>query len=221
MFHTLKLLIGLSLFAVVTSPCSAAFILEFGELGVVGDNSYAGTTGDTIVAQVYLTQTGGETALSSSSTALAIADFEITINGTGVTPVAPTVGPGFVNDGNTGVSGLTARIAEFESSGSGNVGVTTSADGVNDNSVLLGTISYQIGPTAGGVYNLSVAQHPTFGSFSLASALIPTPIIVSPASATLNVTAVPEPASLGLAGLAAVAAFGSARYRQRRNSPRS
>lgn len=213
--------LGLLLALIAASPCCAGFILQLGQSGTVGNNVFAGSPGDTVVMQIYLTQTGGETRLSSSSTALVSADFHVTIDGSLVSPVATSFGPGFKDDtsGKTGFTLSDARIAEFASEQSGHVGVTTSADGVSDNSVLLGTVSFLIAPGASGIYNLSAARDTSspLGSFALAAGY-PQTIDVSSGFGTLEVSSTPEPSSLVLSaiGIAAVAYRTCKQRRKRR-----
>lgn len=179
----------------------AGLILEFGQGNTPGSTTFNSPINSSLTLQLYLTQTGTETRLSSASTGLAIADFEVTLsNGSGVTPVSVAFGPGFIDDtsGNTGITGLIARIAEFESSASGNVGVTTATDGVSDNSILLGTVTLQVGNSALGPVTLTISQRPALGSFSLADPLLPSSINVTSGTATLFITAVPEPSALVL-----------------------
>ena len=204
----------LGILILVVQIAHAEFVLEFGEAGIVGDNSFDAAPNGTFDVQVYLTQTNSESRLSSASTALAIADFTITITGTDVLPTATAFGTGFVDDfsGNTGVSGTTARVAQFESSFLGTSGVTTSADGLDDNSVLLGTITFTVGATASGVFNLQVSQRADFGSLSVANTPFPSPINAANGTGTLTVTAVPEPSSL----LFLTAIVGAATVRRRK-----
>lgn len=221
MRHARSTALGLLLALLAASPCCADFILQLGQSGGVGDNSFSGSPGDTIVAQIYLTQTGGETRLSSSSTALVTADFHVTIDGSLVTPVATTFGPGFSDDtsGHTHIFLNDARIAEFATERTGHVGVTTSADGVADDSVLLGTVSFLIAPGASGIYNLSVTPDSSYGAFSVATPGTPEPIGVTGGVGTLSVAAVPEPSSLVLSavGIAAVVCRSRKNRRTRRS----
>lgn len=222
MFRSTPVVLALMMTLLGASEALSDFVLQFGQSGVVGANSFSGSVGQTIVAEVYLTQTGGETRLSSSSTGLVSADFTVTIDRTSVAPVSTSFGPGFVEDGtfNTGVSPSSARISEVEAGQTGQVGVTTAVDGTNDNSVLLGTVSLQIAPGANGTYQLSVAQDnaSAFGAFSLADPGFPQSISVTSGSGTLTISAVPEPSTLALFGLAAAAAIGRASKSRRQGA---
>lgn len=223
MCRAMSTALGLLLALIVASPCCAGFILQLGQSGTVGNNTFAGSPGDTVVMQIYLTQTDGETRLSSSSTALVSADFHLTIDGSLVSPVATSFGPGLKDDtsGKTGFTLSDARIAEIAKEQTGHVGVTTSADGVSDNSVLLGTVSFLIAPGASGIYNLSAARDTSspLGSFALADPDYPQRIDVSSGFGTLEVSSTPEPSSLVLSaiGIAAVA-YRSCKQRRKRRT---
>ncbi len=179
------------------STAQADLILGFAKGGSFS-TSFSAASNSSLTLQLILTQSNGETRLTNPG--LAIADFDVVIDGVNVAPTAFTFGTGFVNDTNSGITGLSTRIAEFESSLSGKNGITANIDGNGDttlDSVLLGTVTYNIGALASGNYNLSVLKRTAFGSFSIADPVFPDNVtnVVSNGSATLTITAVPEPSS--------------------------
>lgn len=184
------------------SDAKADLILQLGTAGDVGRSSYLTVAGNDLTVDVFLQQTAGENRLTTANTALAIADFEVTVANAleGIPQVVPKsfqFGPGFVDDGNAKITGQTLRLSEFESSGSGDIGVTTANDGIAiNNAVLLGRVTFSISTLAEGVYTLNVRQTPVFSPFALADPGFPIPITVAATSGAINVSAVPEPSSL-------------------------
>ena len=181
------------------STAQADLILGFAQ-GNSFTTSFSKAPNSTLTLQLILTQSNGETRLTNPG--LAIADFQVAIDGVNVAPTAFTFGTGFVNDTstNSGITGLSTRIAEFESSLTGNNGVTANLDSNGDttlDSVLLGTVTYNIGVLASGNYNLTIVKRTEFGAFSIAAPGLPLDVtnLVSNGSATLTITAVPEPSS--------------------------
>lgn len=183
------------------STAQADLMLGFAQ-GNSFTTSFSKAPNSTLTLQLILTQSNGETRLSTPG--LAIADFQVAINGANISPTAFTFGTGFVNDTttNSGITGLSTRIAEFESSFTGNNGVTANLDSNGDttlDSVLLGTVTYNIGVLASGNYNLTIVKRTEQGAFSIATTAPSLPLdvtnLVSNGSATLTITAVPEPSS--------------------------
>jgi PEP-CTERM motif len=195
----LKTLLFTLLVLSLRSTAHADFILGFAQGGTFS-TSFSAAPNSNLTLQLILTQSTGETRLSNPG--LAIADFDVVINGANVAPTAFTFGTGFVDDtsNNSGITGLSTRIAEFESSFSGNSGVTANVDSNGDtvlDSVLLGTVTYNIGTMASGNYNLSVLKRDALSAFSIAAPGLPIDVtsVVSNGSAILTITAVPEPSS--------------------------
>ena len=181
------------------STAQADLMLGFAQ-GNSFTTSFSKAPNSNLTVQLILTQSNGETRLSTPG--LAIADFQVAINGANISPTAFTFGTGFVDDTstNSGITGLSTRIAEFESSFTGNNGVTANLDSNGDttlDSVLLGTVTYNIGILASGNYNLTIVKRTELGSFSIAAPVLPLDVtnVVSNGSATLTITAVPEPSS--------------------------
>lgn len=178
------------------STAQADLILGFAKGGSFS-TSFSAAPNSTLTLQLILTQSNGETRLSNPG--LAIADFQVAIDGLNVAPTAFTFGTGFVDDTSTNsrITGLSTRIAEF----TGSNGITSNVDSNGDttlDSVLLGTVTYNIGALASGNYNLSVQKRTEEGAFSIDNSPgIPLNVtnVVSNGSATLTITAVPEPSS--------------------------
>ena len=179
------------------STAQADLMLGFAQGGSFS-TSFSAAPNSTLTLQLILTQSNGETRLSNPG--LAIADFQVAVDGVNVAPTAFTFGTGFVDDTSTNsrITGLTARIAEF----TGSNGITANVDSNGDttlDSVLLGTVTYNIGALASGNYNLTVLKRTEQGAFSIAAPQLSLTIdvtnVVTNGSATLTITAVPEPSS--------------------------
>jgi hypothetical protein len=220
----LKTLLFTLLVLSLRSTAHADFILGFAQ-GGLASTSFSAAPNSNLTLQLILTQSTGETRLSNPG--LAIADFDVVINGANVAPTAFTFGTGFVNDGsgNSGIASLSTRIAEFESTLSGNNGITVNVDSNGDtalDSVLLGTVTYNIGTLASGSYNLTVQKRTALGAFSIAAPApgLPTDVtnFVSNGSAILTITAVPEPSSAVFVALSCLAVYVAKRRWRATNS---
>lgn len=217
--YALRLFSLCALLVVAASSADAqSFVLEFGRNDMVASTGAPLLTSvapnSTLELQVYLTQIDPESRLDDPATGLAIADFTVDTGSlsTEFAPTSFTIGPGFIDDGNSGISGNTVRLALVESTRIAQTGVTTSADGTADDSVLLGSITYNVGPNAAGAFELVAA--PVGGIFPFAvadSSGFPASIVVAPGSAT--VTAVPEASHFAALGFA-VAGFCLSRRRK-------
>ncbi len=202
---------------VVGSDARAEFVLQFGSDGVPGSDSFSVRGGDPFVLDFYLTQTGSEDRLDSSSTGLVNADLTFAFDGgSGVALADFTLGPGFVDDqqGNTGIEGRTLRLAQVDETLTGETGVTTDRDGVADDSVLLGQGTLAIDPFTDGDFDLSLGPSDSPFAFALANPDgFPTELTLASSTGTLSVTAIPEPGSLLALSVLAV---GGVVYCQRR-----
>ncbi len=219
-----SLAIGLS---IQSSAQAQSFILEFGRGNVVASDGSTFNTmanaGESVAFQVYLTQIAPESRLNDASTGLAIADvtIDVTAGGTMLTPVSFTFGPGLTDDltGNTGINGQMVRLAAVEPNALGQTGAVT-GDSPGANSVLLGTINYNIGAGVadGTTFTLNAASSGGLSPFAVADAVFPVAIPVNPGIANL-VIGIPEPSTFALLGLGSV--YCGYRYRRRSRSKKS
>ena len=149
----------------------------------------------------FLTQTNGESRLDSRSSGLDGAEFNVQFDrptDLSVTSISP--GPRMIDNPVGGIdSTITsdgAFISIIDDSEDGFTGAVVCDDGVNDDSILLSTLSVLIDPSASGLYEVSFTPTNSF-AFTLADATgFPQPISVGPGARSFTVTAVPEPSSI-------------------------
>lgn len=191
------------------SSNAQSFVVEFGQSGTVASDgsvfNTTGTAGGAVTIDVFLTQIAPEMRLNNAATGLTLADLIVDVSAGGVelTPTAINLAPSFSNVINTGITGQSAQI---DVAGGdtlfGSFGVITNDDGTADTSILLGSIDYAIGATAVGPFTLTGSQNgPSGGLFSpvsLANPGFPLGIDVTSNTATIAVTAVPEPSTFAL-----------------------
>jgi len=175
-----------------------------GEIGLPGMNVWAG---EAVTVDLFITQTGNTTRLNNRGTSINAAELELTISGGAELAFSGhTFGDFFADD-----IGLTQLSPERDvllfSVGStkdpdpnlgGEIpGVLASEDGVNDNSLRLGSFTLEIDPLARGSYTIDLLGG-EFAGFSTTTTpdtgLIGVPLTAN--SLQVNVTAVPEPGGL-------------------------
>ncbi|TWU46403.1 hypothetical protein [Rubripirellula reticaptiva] len=202
-------------FSVIASPASAAILLQIGQNGNIGTPVLSGSNGETVKVQFYLSQTGDfagspDTRLND----LGVGSFNlifdlartdgISLGGSGTFEFASGLDFNTLEDTSNPASGVYAASSDIAPGGFDFLPVTV-ASGVN--SILLGTASLDLGPTASGTYGLTLTPD-AFGGVTLG----PSPlnfVSAAPASANLQVVAVPEPTSFTAAatGLAMMVAI--------------
>ncbi|MGV3486425.1 MAG: PEP-CTERM sorting domain-containing protein [Planctomycetaceae bacterium] len=183
---------------------SAAFVINFGSSSTFSPSHINVVAGETVAINVFLTQTDGENRLSSASTGLVSADFSLSSSdGSDVVPLSFSFGSGFENrpGSSSGIAGNLARIDEQEETDPfGKTGVTTANTSfdTSNNSILLGTVNFQIAGDATGFYTIFADPNvDQFGDrFTVVGTVLPESIDVLSNSIDLQVTAVPEPSSV-------------------------
>lgn len=208
--------------AVVQTNASAqSFVLEFGRGGAVASDGSVFRTSSlpntSVTLEIYLTQIAPETRLQDDATGVALADFtvDVTSGGTQLTPTAFTFGPGLVDDlsGNSQITGQQVRLAMIELNGLGQTGATTATDGVNDNSVLLGSVTYDIGANPAASYTVTAQSVGGLSPFAVADPVFPVGI---PVTTNTAVVSTPEPShAIMLAMGSMVCGYG---YRRRKKN---
>ncbi len=173
-------------------------------------NSFTVAQGSTVSVEVYLMQTNGATGLTASgltSAGVALNFNQAIANVPNAAAITPN--PAF-NTSQTSVGTGTASLNEQQVA-SGPVFAPTT--GPNTGAVLLGTFNFT-GVSAGTTVTLTAQPHPApFDNNVLNDGTVLDGMIAN-SSAVITVTAVPEPGSLLLGGLAA-AGLGAGVLRRR------
>ena len=204
--------------ALVPGRAAAGYTFEFGSdsNGTITSN-FSVTVGQTVNVYVYLAQTGTTTGLSSSglSSAGVALGFNQSVANVPSTS-AITANPAF--DANTPSTGTgTAQLKEFQVV-SGPVVAPTS--GSTANAILLGTFTFT-GESAGNTSIVTSVPSSTTDSNVLGNGTGIDSLIQN-SNAVIAVTAVvPEPSTLALSGLGALALGASAWRRWRRPAPKA
>ncbi|MGB7326611.1 MAG: PEP-CTERM sorting domain-containing protein [Rubripirellula sp.] len=200
-------------FLVAASPASAAILLQLGQAGNIGTPVLSGTSGGTVKVQFYLTQTGdfagsadtrlNDIGVGSFNFAFDLARTDgISFGGAGTFEFASGLDFNTLEDTSNPASAVYAASSELAPGGFDFLPVTL-ASGIN--SILVGTASLDLSSMASGTYGLTLTPE-AFGGVTLG----PNPlnfVAATPATANLEVVAVPEPTSFAaVTGLALVVA---------------
>ena len=206
----------LSTLLLVAGPASADFSFQFTDQNgnTVPSNAFTVAQGSSVNVNLYLTQSNGETRLSSPG--MISAGVALSYNKSIANTTAVTGNSSFDQQSPSGVGTSKAAINESIVS---NPAVTAPTTGANANRIFLGQFTFQ-GVTPGTTSLQTSTPHagsmppiadnvlndsPTFTSIDS---------LIANASATITVTAVPEPGSMILCTIAASAcAFAAWRRR--------
>jgi hypothetical protein len=194
------------------SAARADYTFLFTDASGTASNIFTVAQGQTIDIRVYLSQTGASTGLSAQG---------LNSGGVQLNTAAPSiatvtgVAPNAAFDNKSTTTGANANVTENQIS---NPAVKAPTSGPDANRILLGTFTFTASgvntgttltvtaiPSTGTSVNVIAPGGPDSGSIDG---------IIQNASASITVTAVPEPGSLVLAGLAA-AGFGAGVLRRR------
>jgi hypothetical protein len=211
----MKLRIGL-VSAVLTMMLSADvaradYTFLFTDSSGNASTSFSVKVGQTVDIRVYLAQTGSTTGLSS--TGLDSGGVQLNTSNSSIANVTNvTANPAF--DSSSTATGANANVTEHQTISSPVKAPTSGADA---NRILLGTFTFT-GVSAGST--LTVTAIPSTGTNVnvLGDGTVLDSMIVG-SSAAITVTAVPEPGSMLLAGLA-VAGFGAGVVYRRLRRPK-
>ena len=240
-------LIGLSLAvaaaALVAPSASAELVLGFGKDDVAGGDSFSVQAGDSITLDLYLTQQGQFRPNPQFEPTRFVDDERLTLLGLGSAAftfnaetrsgsVDPAIvdfafGPGLFDDGQSTFSTRTMSPSAFGELTEGNLSVTPvkAPYKENANSILLGKVTLTTDRLDAGSLELGLRTFsegnfddtdppPDFGIGSNPN----NSVLVSSGSATLQVTAIPEPSqAMAVAGLASIVG-GSVLVRRRKRS---
>ncbi len=211
------------LFCFPARSTKAELILQFGKEGVVGATDFSVAPGQSQLIDIFLTQTPGDTRLTSPG--LGLGAFRLILSSPDIThaPLASfQFGPGFV-EGENGLSELNGQTLLIDLKGTPvdpfTVTPVTTTGG--SSSIKLGTTVLTAMPGAFGPYGLElrsgrdpVGADPVTPDFILGNSALGAFVAVSPSTATLNVSPVPEPSSFAL--LIFTATTASIVFRRRR-----
>jgi hypothetical protein len=208
-----------AVFALLPGRAAADYAFEFFDPTANGGTGAFSTTfsvaaGSTVNVQVYLAQTNGTTTLTAGP-GLKDGGVGLSFNQAIATvPSTSAITPNAAFDTSTKSVGTgTASLNVFQSTSSP---VLAPTSGTTAGAILLGTFSFT-GVSAGSTFAVTAQPHPApFSNNVLGDGTVIDSMIAN-ASAVITVTAVPEPGSLLLAGLAAAGmGVGAWRRRQRR-----
>jgi hypothetical protein len=215
---TLRLLTVLATTAVALTAGPARAGYEF----TFDSSNYTVAVGQTVTVSLYLTQTGGTTSLSTAGLASGGAQLNynstylnnssITPNNTNYSSTASGSNTGF--DPSNNVTRTSSGSSVLTVAQSGTEAAVTPPSG-NPNSILLGTFQFT-GVSAGTSLTLTSQAFPGSDVNVLGNGTVIDSLIQN-SSAVITVTAVPEPGSLILGGLAVTGIAGT--WVRRRRTP--
>jgi hypothetical protein len=199
---------------VATAPGRADFVFQFADTSGTPTSTFTVNQGSTVGVNVYLVQQGGSTNLSSNGLVDGGVSLQFSSSGpftissaSNITPNAAFAGANTTSlSTNAGTTTATLRVHD-------NSGVFAPTTGPDANRILLGTFTFSgVSPGTG----LTVTALPDPNSANnVDGASTNLDSMIHNSSASITVTAVPEPGSLILTGLAA-SAFGFGAWRRRR-----
>ena len=196
--------------------CNAELILQFGVGDTIGLTSLNVDAGESLLLDLYITQTGSTVRLNSESTSVNTVDVTFSVTGgPGVAPNDSVAFGNFFRD--TSFTSRMGQALRFSAEStkipptptSDVPGVISSDDGVADNSILFGTISLSTAADVSGSRTILLSGNTdSFGNLTTSPDTVLTgglPLVSG--SLTLNVSAVPEPSSLMLVGVIGMGMF--------------
>ena len=207
----------LSVLLFTAGSTSADFSFQFTDQNgnTVPSNAFTVAQGSSVNVNLYLTQSNGETRLTSPG--MQSAGVALTYNNSIANTTSVTGNAAF--DVQT-TSGVGTGKASINDSAVVNPPVTAPTSGANANRILLGQFTFQgasVGTTSLVTSTPHAGSKPPIADNVLADSPTFTSIdsLIANASATITVTAVPEPGSMILCSLAA-SACALAAWRRRR-----
>lgn len=196
-------------------PAKAELVIEVGLDGLIGGSNFDLRAGEFIELDLYITQRAPTVRLDSEATSINSAEVLLTLTGGDNLFFSPPVSFSNFFADPTGLTQLEdARLyfsAGSTKAASGDLGgeipgVLASDDGVDDDSLRLGTFRLQADLLASGIYTVDL-QAGMAGGFN-GTTTPDTPfagVDLTPNSFTINVTAIPEPSSVFVLGMLATA----------------
>lgn len=219
----LRLFQCIALLAINTAvPAQAALVIEVGDGATIGGTIYNLQAGEFLDLDLYITQTAPTDRLNDVATSINSAEVELLLSGgSNVAFSNPIVFGNFFGDPTMSTQLEAARLyfsvgstkAASAALGGEIPGVLASEDGVDDDSLRLGSFRLQADALASGTYTIDLAAGMAGGFNGTTTPDTPfNGVELTPSSFTVNVTAIPEPgATLCVAFLAA--GFGLRRRR--------
>jgi hypothetical protein len=204
-------------------PARADLVIEVGVGSAIGGTSFDVRAGESIDLDLYITQTSPTVRLDSEAKSINSAEVLLSLTGgNNLTFSPPVTFSNFFADPTSLTQIEDARL--YFSAGStktpssalgGEIpGVLASEDGVDDDSLRLGTFRLQADLLASGLYTVDLQAGMAGGFNGTTTPDTPfTGVALTPGSFRINVSAIPEPSSLLLLGSITT---GSLFFRRRR-----
>jgi hypothetical protein len=198
----------------LAGPARADFSYQFADAGGTASSNFTVSQGGTVDIRVYLLQTGGSTNLTAAG--LTDGGVSLTFSASGPFTVTSTAnifpGPDFGGTNHTSLStnsGTTTATVQVHNS----TPVLAPTSGADQNRILLGTFRFS-GVTPGSDLTVTTLPDPNSAN-NIDGNGVNLDSMIHNSSAAITVTAVPEPGSIVLTGLAA-SGFGFGLWKRRR-----